>query len=63
MMIMNIQYITDDNGEKTSVILPIEYYTQLLEELEDQQDVKLYDEVKARNEKSIPLSEYKEKNK
>ena len=60
---MNIQYIIDDKGKKTSVVLPIEYYTQLLEELEEQQDVKLYDEVKALKEKSIPLSEYVKKRK
>ena len=29
------QYITDENGRKTAVILPIEAYTELLEDLSD----------------------------
>jgi hypothetical protein len=29
------QYITDDKGHKTAVILPIEAYTELLEDLSD----------------------------
>ena len=36
-MSMNLhpQYITNDNGEKTSVILPIEEYENMLEDFED----------------------------
>ncbi|HUX42859.1 MAG TPA: hypothetical protein VMV83_16955 [Rectinemataceae bacterium] len=29
------QYITDDQGNKTAVILPLEAYTELLEDLSD----------------------------
>lgn len=29
------QYITDDKGHKTAIILPIEAYTELLEDLSD----------------------------
>lgn len=29
------QYITDDKGNKTAVILPIDAYTELLEDLSD----------------------------
>jgi hypothetical protein len=29
------QYITDTNGQKLSVILPMAYYLELLEDLED----------------------------
>lgn len=51
-------YITNDKGEKVSVILPIKQYLKLLEAIEENEDIRLYDEVKARNEKRIPLSEY-----
>ena len=40
------QYITDIRGKKISVILPIKEYERILEELEDWEDVKLYDEAK-----------------
>lgn len=29
----NVQYITDANGERTAVILPLEEYEELLEDL------------------------------
>jgi hypothetical protein len=48
----NIQYITDANGEKTAVILPIEEYREWLE---DQHLIKVADETK--NEPTRPLAE------
>jgi len=32
---MNSQYITDENGKRIAVILPIEEYEELLEDLHD----------------------------
>jgi hypothetical protein len=32
-MSRNVQYVTDANGERTAVILPLEEYEELLEEL------------------------------
>lgn len=32
---MSAQYVTDDVGRKTAVLLPIEDYQRLLEDLED----------------------------
>ncbi|WP_345083461.1 hypothetical protein [Nemorincola caseinilytica] len=51
-------FITDTNGKKLSVILDIKDYERMLRELEDIEDVKLYDEVKGRKEESIPFEEY-----
>ena len=47
------QYITNTNGKKTAVILQIKDYERLIEELEDIEDVKLYDAVKSKNELSV----------
>jgi hypothetical protein len=33
-------------------------YSRILENLEELNDIRLFDEVKARNEKSLPLEEY-----
>ena len=52
------QFITNDKGEKISVILPIRQYLKMLEKIEESEDVKLYDEVKAKNEKRISLDDY-----
>lgn len=54
------QFITDKQGKKLSVILPMKEYTAMLEELEELEDIKLYDRVKARKEPSIPLADYLE---
>ena len=32
-MARNVQYVTDANGERTAVILPLEEYQELLEDL------------------------------
>ncbi|MCD6012974.1 MAG: hypothetical protein K0Q79_2836 [Flavipsychrobacter sp.] len=52
------QYITDITGKKISVVLPVKDYNRMLEELEELEDIRLYDEVKAKKEASIPFDEY-----
>lgn len=42
----NTQFITDNKGEKLAVILPIQEYNKLLDELEELEDIKLYDAAK-----------------
>ncbi len=57
-MTLNPQFITDARGKRKSVILTIKEYENLIEQLEDAEDVRLYDEVKARNEPTIPFEDY-----
>lgn len=52
------QYITDDKGNKLSVIIPIKDYERLIEELEEWEDIRLYDEAKEQKEERIPFAEY-----
>lgn len=52
------QYITDKKGKKLSVVLSLTQYKKMLEELEELEDIRLYDAVKARKEKSIPFTQY-----
>ena len=54
-MASNIQYITDANGEKTAVILPLDEYREWLE---DQHVIRVADETK--DEQSRPLTEFLE---
>lgn len=56
-MTLHPQYITDIKGKKQAVVLPIKEYNLLLEELEELEDIKLYDAAKAKNEPSIPINE------
>jgi hypothetical protein len=57
MLTIKPQYITDAEGKKLSVILPIKDFQTLIEEIEDLYDQRLYDEAKADNEPSIPIDE------
>jgi hypothetical protein len=43
---MRPQFVTDDNGKKLAVILPIKEYNKMLCELEELEDIKLYDAAK-----------------
>ncbi len=47
-------YITDNEGNKLSVVLSIEDY-KILEELEELEDIHLYDEAMASKEVSLPV--------
>ncbi len=46
MLTVHPQYIKDANGEKTLVILPVKEFNSLMEELEEMEDIRLYDEAK-----------------
>ena len=50
--------MTDAKGKRIAVLLPIKDYNQMLSELEELEDIRLYDEVKSRKEKSIPFEQY-----
>ena len=55
---MKEQFITDNKGRKISVVLPISDYKKMQDELDELDDIRLYDEVKARKEERIPFDEY-----
>ena len=52
------RYITDKKGKKLSVVISITQYKQMLENLEELEDIRLYDAVKARKEKAISFNQY-----
>jgi PHD/YefM family antitoxin component YafN of YafNO toxin-antitoxin module len=52
------QYITDEDGKKTAVVLSMNEFEQILDELEDIEDVKLFDEAKKDKEPSMRLDDY-----
>jgi hypothetical protein len=51
------QFVTDENGVRVAVVLDIKEYEELLEDLEDLQAVREYEEEKASGEKPIPLEQ------
>ena len=47
------QFLTNEKGEKVAVVIGIEEYEKLLEELEDLEDIRAYDEAMASGETLI----------
>ncbi len=58
---MDARYVVDKNGERVEVILTIEDFEHLLEELEELDDIRAYDEAKLEIERegdeAIPLQQ------
>lgn len=50
---MSTQYITDDHGKKLAVILPIKEYNKMIDDLEELEDIKLYDAAKKGDQEFI----------
>ena len=64
MIAVNPQYITDNAGNKIAVVLPLEDFNAIMEELEELEDIKLYDEAKKNDDgERILFSDYLQKRK
>ncbi|HYC29458.1 MAG TPA: hypothetical protein VEB42_11585 [Chitinophagaceae bacterium] len=58
MLTIHPQYIKDAQGNKTMVVISAKEFDALMEELEDLEDVRIYDEAKAQdNGERIPMDE------
>lgn len=59
MLAIHPQYIKDSNGNRSLVILPVNEFDIIMEELEELQDIKLYDEAKKEDTgERISFSDY-----
>ena len=57
MLTVHPQYITDNAGKKISVVLPMKEFKTIMDELDELEDIRLYDEAKASKEPSIPIDD------
>jgi len=55
------RYVVDDKGEKVAVILPVAIYEKIIEELEELEDIRAFDEAKTSGEPLIPFEEVLER--
>jgi hypothetical protein len=61
---MQTQFITDKKGNKIAVIVPIVNYQKMLDDLEELEDIKLYDQAKKEDDgKRISFEDYINKRK
>jgi prevent-host-death family protein len=51
------QFVVDEKGRRTAVVLPIEEYEALMEAAEDLADLRAADEARAEGGEGIPLEE------
>lgn len=54
---MRTQFITDDHGKKLAVILPIKEYNKMVDDLEELEDIRLYDAAKKGKQEFIDAEE------
>lgn len=57
MLTVHPQFLTDMKGRKISVVLPMKDFKAIMEELEELEDIRLYDKAKKSNEPSIGIDE------
>ncbi len=57
MLTISPQYITDNSGKKISVVIPIKEFKAIMDELDELEDIKLFDEAKKSDEPSIDIEE------
>ncbi|HUT11341.1 MAG TPA: hypothetical protein VMY42_12650 [Thermoguttaceae bacterium] len=49
------QYIVDENGNRTGVVLAMDAYRRILEDLEELESIRAYDAAKASGDEAIPF--------
>ena len=57
MPTVNAGYVVDEHGARVGVILPIEDYHKLLEELEELESIRGYDAAKSSGDGAIPFEQ------
>lgn len=51
------QFVIDESGNKTAVLLRLDRYSELLEAQEELEAIRAYDEAKASKDDVIPLAQ------
>jgi PHD/YefM family antitoxin component YafN of YafNO toxin-antitoxin module len=51
------QFVVDERGNRTAVLLDLERYSELLEAQEELDSIRAYDEAKASGDEAVPLDQ------
>ena len=57
MIILKERFIVDENGQRVGVLLDIEAYRRLLEDVEELEAIRAYDAAKASGDEAVPLEQ------
>ncbi len=51
------KFVTNEKGEKVSVVLDVAEYKKMLEDLEELESIRAYDAAKASKDRAIPFQQ------
>ena len=51
------QFVVDESGKRTAVLLDVKRYVELLEAQEELESIRAYDEAKSSGDEAIPFSQ------
>jgi len=51
------QFVIDESGNKTAVLLEVKRYVELLEAQEELESIRAYDDAKASDDEAIPFTQ------
>ncbi|MGB9179611.1 MAG: hypothetical protein WCB68_10245 [Pyrinomonadaceae bacterium] len=57
MSVAKEQFVVDESGNRTAVLIDIERYSELLEAQEELESIRVYDEAKASGDEAISFSQ------
>jgi len=57
MSVNKEQFVVDESGNRTAVLLDVERYFELLEAQEELESIRAYDEAKSSGDEAIPFSQ------
>lgn len=57
MSIANERFIVDDEGKRTGVIIDMDAYRKILEDLEELESIRAYDAAKTSGDETIPFEQ------
>ncbi len=57
MSVSREQYIVDEHGKRTAVILDVDRFFELLEAQEELDSIRAYDEAKASGDEAVPFAQ------
>jgi hypothetical protein len=57
MIELHPRFVVDEAGERVAVVLDVAEYDRIVQELEEMDDIRAFDEAKAAGEQPIPIEQ------
>jgi len=57
MITLHERFVIDEDGKRTAILLDIEEYNKLLEELEELESIRAFDAAKSSDDEAIPFDQ------